>query len=345
MAKHEIVIHENTSASKETAPYLGSYIAKEQVRIAAFASALSAKCGLPAIQVEAILTGAFDIIEELEAESLVRIHTDLGVVCGVITGSFPTSDAPFDPEKNALELALRLDESIRLALADTVPTIATDGDLTKLRVDNAMDVEVGKPYNLIHGQGVFRVAGFNMVLDDEGAAAFLANALGTTFPLVIDEVVSKQLFMAHTAALLEPGDYKLVVKSRAGDAEGPLQTAFRRVKYLKVEPPKPKIAVTDMSASKVEEFVSASFEGENLDAVQGYEVHDETKTLGGKVKSLASGHEQEIYFSDDGHGEGFRAYADLFGVGERIQLKLTPNPERTDIDQTPAIETAVVTEG
>ena len=234
MAKHEIVIHENTSASKETAPYLGSYIAKEQVRIAAFASALSAKCGLPAIQVEAILTGAFDIIEELEAESLVRIHTDLGVVCGVITGSFPTSDAPFDPEKNALELALRLDESIRLALADTVPAIATDGDLTKLRVDNAMDVEAGKPYNLIHGQGVFRVAGFNMVLDDEGAAAFLANALGTTFPLVIDEVVSKQLFMAHTAALLEPGDYKLVVKSRAGDAEGPLQTAFRRVKYLKV---------------------------------------------------------------------------------------------------------------
>ena len=98
-------------------------------------------------------------------------------------------------------------------------------------------------------------------------------------------------------------------------------------------------------ALRLDESIRLALEGEKLDAVQGYEVHGETKTLGGKVKSLPSGHEQEIYFSDDGHGEGFRAYADLFGVGERIQLMLTPNPERTDIDQTPAVETAVVTEG
>ena len=94
--------------------------------------------------------------------------------------------------------------------------------------------------NLIHGRHVFRVAGFNMVLGDEGATAFLQNALGTTFPLVIDEVVSKQLFKAHTAELLPGGDYKLVVKSRAGDAAGPLQTSFRKVKYLRVEDPVPE---------------------------------------------------------------------------------------------------------
>ena len=101
--------------------------------------------------------------------------------------------------------------------------------------------------NLIHGQHVFRVAGFNMVLTDEGATAYLENALGTTFPLVIDEVVSKQLFKAHTAELLPAGDYKLVVKSRAGDAGGPLQTSFRKVKYLRVvdpEPPAPEPTFT-----------------------------------------------------------------------------------------------------
>ena len=75
--------------------------------------------------------------------------------------------------------------------------------------------------------------------DVRGAAAFLQNALGTTFPLIIDEVVSKQLFKAHTAMLLDAGDYKLVVKSRAGDAAGPLQTSFRRVKYLRVVDPAP----------------------------------------------------------------------------------------------------------
>ena len=238
MAKHEVVIHENTSATKESAPYLGSYIAKETVAMAAFAAVVGAKCGLPPIQVMAILGGAFEAIEALEAESLVRVHTDIGVVCGVITGSFPTADAAFDPERNALELALRLDDGLRLSLADETAKIVTDADITKVRVDSVMDVNEQKPMNLIHGRRVFRVAGFNMVLSDDGAAVFLQNALGTTFPVTVDEVTSKQLFTAHTTELLEAGDYKLVVKSRGGDAEGPLQTSFRRVKYLRViEPP------------------------------------------------------------------------------------------------------------
>ena len=228
MARHEIVIHENTGATKDVAPYLGSYIAKETIALAQFASAVGLKCGLPAIQVIAILGGSFEAIEELEREALVRVHTDLGVICGVITGSFPTADAAFDPVRNSLELALRLDEAIRLDLTDAVPVIVTDENVTRLRVDNVMDLEEERPMNLIHGRHVFRVAGFNMVLGDEGAAAFLQNALGTTFPLVIDEVVSKQLFKAHTAELLPGGDYKLVVKSRAGDAAGPLRLQARR---------------------------------------------------------------------------------------------------------------------
>ena len=240
MARHEIVIHENTGALRETAPYIGSYISKEQVVMAEFAEAVGAKCGLPPIQVIAIIGGAFEAISDLERDALVRVRTDIGVVCGVITGSFPTSDAAFDPARNALELALRLDDALRLDLADTVPTIITDANLTKLRVDNVMDLAEQKPMNLIHGQHVFRVAGFNMVLADAGAAAYLENALGTTFALVIDRVVTHQLFEAHTAELLPAGDYKLVVKSRAGDAAGPLQTSFRRVKYLRVEDPAPE---------------------------------------------------------------------------------------------------------
>jgi hypothetical protein len=241
MARHEIVIHENTSATKTVAPYLGNYIAKETLALAAFASAIGVKCGLPAIQVIAILDGAFQALEDLEREGLVRVHTDIGVICAVIKGSFPTADAAFDPERNSLELALRLDDAIQLDLSDTVPVIVTDENVTKLRVDNVMDLAEQKPMNLIHGMHAFRVAGFNMVLSDEGAATYLQNALGTTFPLVIDRVVTHQLFEAHTAELLPPGDYKLVVKSRAGDAEGPLQTSFRKVKYMRVEDPGPEL--------------------------------------------------------------------------------------------------------
>ena len=240
MARHEVVIHQNTGALAATAPYIGSYIAKETLRMSAFATAIGNKCGLPAIQVMAILSGAFEAIEALERDGLVRVWTDLGVVCAVITGSLPTADAAFDPERNSLELVLRLGDDIRYALTDTVPTIITDENLTKLRVDNVMDLEEERPMNLIHGKHVFRVAGFNMVLDDEGAAAYLENGIGTTFPLTVDEVVSKQLFKAHTAELLPAGDYKLVVKSRAGDAGGPLQTSFRKVKYLRVVDPEPE---------------------------------------------------------------------------------------------------------
>ena len=259
MARHEVVIHENTGALREAAPYVGSYISKEQVVLAGFAEAVGAKCGLPPIQVIAIIGGAFEAIAALESDALVRVRTDIGVVCGVITGSFPTADAAFDPARNVLELALRLDEAIRLDLADTVPTIITDEDLTKLRVDNVMDLAEQKPMNLIHGKHTFRVAGFNMVLSDEGAAVFLQNALGTTFALVIDRVVTHQLFEAHTAELLPPGDYKLVVKSRAGDAAGPLQTSFRKVKYLRVEdPPGPEpvtVTITGIGCDDDETYV------------------------------------------------------------------------------------------
>ena len=287
MAKHEIMIHQNTGVTKESAPYLGSYLSKETIKSDAFAAKIAEKCGLPAIQVQAIIAGAFDVIEELEQEGLVRIHIDGFTVCGIITGSFATADAAFNPEKNSLQLALRLDESIRNELAAVVPAIVTDSSVTRLRVDNVMDLEVPRPYNVIHGKHVFRVAGFNMVLTDEGAGARLVDSRGIEYELVIDEVVSKQLFKAHTAELLEPGDYKLVVKSRAGDAGGPLQTAFRRVKYLAIEDP---IVVDDIASEGHEgEIVSGTAfaaKGSGLDAFDA-EAGDTVKvkwTQGGEDK-------------------------------------------------------------
>ena len=270
MSKHQVIIHENTGATKEVAPYLGSYIAKETVREGVFANTIATLCGMSAVQAMAILDGAFEAIEELEREGLVRIHTDIGTVCGIITGSFPTADATFDKERNTLELALRIDEEIRLALADVVPTIIADENLTKLRVDNVMDLESPKPYNLIHGQGIFRVAGYNMVLDDVGSTVYLTDKHGVTYEVVVDEVISKQLFKGHTAALLEPGDYKLVVKSRAGDAEGPLQTAFRKVKYLKVAPPILPVRFDTLKIARNEHGVNTWLTGTNLDAIVDY---------------------------------------------------------------------------
>ena len=292
MSKHEVVIHENTGATKEAAPYLGSYIAKETVKEPSFALAAAQKAGMSPIQFRAIIDGSFQAIEELEQTGLVRVHTDLGVICAIITGSFPTADAVPDPEKNKLNLCLRLSDEIKLALADVVPTIIADENLTKLRIDNVMDLESPKPYNLIHGQGIFRVAGFNMVLDDVGSTVYLTDKHGVTYEVTVDEVISKQLFKGHTAALLEPGDYKLVVKSRAGDAEGPLQTAFRKVKYLKVAPPVEAPTVTDGSY-ETELVVGSewSCDGTNLKGAKVHLVQTDEKS--GEVlhdKTLVESH-------------------------------------------------------
>ena len=154
--------------------------------------------------------------------------------------------------------------------------------------------------NLIHGQHTFRVAGFNMVLSDEGAAVFMQNAQGVTFQVVVDEVVSKQLFKAHTAELLPAGDYKLVVKSRAGDAAGQLQTSFRRVKYLRVEDPPVPIAETEDGQVKIM-----------------------TLTDGGESSPLTFGHEWA------GTGSGFQNSE----AGWYVELAiLRPTPEGEPID-------------
>ena len=285
MAKHEVVIHENTSATKASAPYLGSYISKETVKSDAFAARIAERCGLPAIQVQAIIAGAFDEIEQLQQDGLVRVHLDGLAVCGIITGSFPTADAAFDPERNSLQLAVRLDDDVKNELADVVPAIVSDASVTKLRVDNVMDIEIPRPFNLIHGKHVFSVAGLKMVLDDEGAEVFLQNARGTTFEVVIDEVKSSQLFTAHTAALLEPGDYKLIVKSRGGDAEGPLQTVFRKVKYLQVvDPPTVDSIATEGKDGIVKGEVFAAV-GTNLSFGEGDSVTVKW-TEDGEEKSL-----------------------------------------------------------
>ena len=101
MARHEVIIHENTSATSEAAPYLGSYIAKETLQMAAFANAVGNKCGLPGIQVMAILGGAFEAIEALERGGLVKVkimHPDgTEVVEEDLEFPFPFKVPPYEP--------------------------------------------------------------------------------------------------------------------------------------------------------------------------------------------------------------------------------------------------------
>ena len=237
MAKHEITIRENTGSTKEVAPYLGTYVSKETVKIDPISEAVAKLCGLPAIQVQTILSGAFELIAKMEKEDgAVRVNFDGFAVGQVIRGHFASSDAAFDPAVNALELAILLNEDVRNYLVNVTPTIVADEYATKVRVHNVADTVTPRPYQVIHGKHPFCVTGINLVMSDEGAEVYLEDSKGIKFECVVDEVKSRQEFVAHSAALLAGGDYRLWVKSRGGDAEGTLQSDFRKVKYLYVEP-------------------------------------------------------------------------------------------------------------
>ena len=85
--------------------------------------------------------------------------------------------------------------------------------------------------------------------------------------------------------LLEPGDYKLVVKSKAGDAEGPLQTAFRRVKYLAVADPVTIDSVVTPGYEGIVKGEGFTAEGSNLTWGEGDSV---------KAKWMEDGEEHEV---------------------------------------------------
>ena len=235
MTKLEINIRENNGAPKESAPYIGHAISKGSKNFIALTEEAAALCGLPAIQVEAILRGAFAEFAALEKDGAVRINFDGGSVSQVIKGTFLSSDAAFDKKRNSLELAWHLSEDVRHHLVNETPRIVSELTSTKVRLDTVADEETPRPYNVIHGRKPFKCTGINLVMSDIGAEVYLENALGVKHPCEVIETISKQEFTAKSESVLDGGDYKLVVRSRGGDAEGPMQTAFRKVKYLYID--------------------------------------------------------------------------------------------------------------
>ena len=241
MATHEIAIRENTGATSEGAPFLGQYVVKGNVESEEVIAKVATEAKLTDTVARAIVEGAFDAIAEDEREGLTKFNLGPFTVCAVVTGSFPSSDAAFDAERNRLMLAVRINDETRLCLANVTPTIVTDKTATKVRIDTVTDVDRPKPYSVIYGQNPFKCQGYNLVMTDAGANIRLVNRNRQTFACIVDEAGGKGFVIAHTAELLEPDDYKVVVSSRGGDAEGSLQTAKRNVKYLRVENPAPEL--------------------------------------------------------------------------------------------------------
>jgi len=245
MAKHEIVIHENTGATKESAPFLGGYVTKNTIDLVALCKTAAELTGQPELKLQNLIENDIDAFIALERQGACRIHVDGGYVELRILGSFEAGDSAWDPMRNTLVVAFTPDDEVKTHLVNEIPKIVTDETSTKVRVDNVFDVEIPKPTELIHGRHEFTVQGINLSMSDVGAKVELVNGMGVRFACTVVRQVNRQNVICKSDALLEPGNYKCYVFSRGGDPEGQLQGDYRNVKYMAVgdEP-----TVTDVSA-------------------------------------------------------------------------------------------------
>ena len=240
MAKHEVILHENTGALREKAPYLGNYVTKNQVSLADACAAYAAKAGLPAMKMQTLIENDIEAFIDLEKSGACRIHVDGGYVELRITSSFPSSDSAWDASVNRLVVAFTPNEDVTNALINETGTIVTDETSTKVRVDNVFDVEHPKPTEVIYGLQPFIAQGVNEVMSDEGARIEFITDQGIVFPCDVLEQMNRQNVKCQLHELVPEGcDGKIVAYSRGGDPEGQLTSSSRKVKYIYVEPPVP----------------------------------------------------------------------------------------------------------
>ena len=265
MAKHEIKIHENTSRTKETAQYLGSYITKTTVSLAQLCKSAAELSGIPELKLQTLIENDIDAFIDQERKGACRIHVDGGYVELRILGKFPAADSAWDPAKNALVVAFTPDDEMRYHLVNETPKIVTDETSTKVRVTNVFDVAHPKPTELIHGRNEYQMQGYNLCMDDVGAKVELVNSLGVRFECTVVRVINRQNIVCRSNAVLEPGDYKAYAYSRGGDPEGQLLNDYRKVKYVSVLPTVDDIA-SEGHEGEIVSGTAFAAKGSGLDA-------------------------------------------------------------------------------
>ena len=246
MATHEVKAYANNGATREKAPFLLSYIKKSSQQFAELVKDSSKEAGTTETEQRAILEGAFDYVQELEQESLTRIHLPGEMTvepCGL--GTLKAKNSAWDPKENSLVLTLRMGPKYRNALANVTPAIVTDVTVTKADIHRVFDVAEPVPTQIIYGQREFRIQGKKLF---PKAVYFLNAALQRFDCTVVTESPDGQVYVARSNELLEPGDYKLVIETDAGDEGGVIQKPSKPVKYLKVTPPEPLIVIPEIGA-------------------------------------------------------------------------------------------------
>lgn len=199
--------------SKEKAPYIGVLSLNGTVEMSALCQGIADETGLSVAKVTQILSAYGEVaIQNLGMGY--KVVTPYGYFVPHITKSFPTQDAPFDPETNELIGVFYPNEETRKWVSDIVPKELKDAraDLGGPRILSMWTDGLG--YSQCAKDKTFRIvgSGFPTVIDANNKVTFTHPKTGevTTLTDVTPSGNGLRLDCKFTVDL-PPGTYLLTV--------------------------------------------------------------------------------------------------------------------------------------
>lgn len=209
-----------------------------------------------------LLNAVYEYAAEKIAADVVRINLGTVSIYPMISGSFDTEDAAFDPKRNTLYVGASCSRELRDAVAGISPSMETTEGLTTVVIDSVMDI-ASQQLKIIDGVNDFRIAGRNLTVpdrEDESLALYDKTCMTKVCDVVVSETDDGQRITCHLApsVTVPKGVYKLRLASHGADPTDPLAVVAHKVTLVNdATPPTPTLTGISPKLDPSKEWQSA----------------------------------------------------------------------------------------
>ena len=335
------LVKNNMPATADKAPYLGmaipvgslayDNILREMIDGGTKMSLATARYFLEAF---------YDYAAKKIAADAVRINTGTVAIYPMIDGSFDSEDAAFDPERNSLYVGATLSQSLRDRVAGIVPDSTGEDVGGTVKMDRIYDL-TSKMRSVITGTDSFRISGRNLTVpdgDDESLALYAKDGVTKVTDITVTETDGGQLITCQLSAAVgvPKGTYKVRLASHGLDPTDPLTVATLTVSLVEAVPAPSlrRITLTNLTVDR--ENGTFALSAQNPEGASGYRANS-AELFAVTVESDGESADAEVGRSSGSSPETpFSAsWPSSLTLGDHVKITVTPDPARTDFDQTP----------
>ena len=236
----------NNSPTQDAAPYTGQAIPNGSL---AFDNILKSMVDggtrMTVATARFFLEAFYELVADITAVECRRASTGTVSVFPAISGSFPSEDADFDPERNRLFVDAALSKSLQEQVAALAPGYAGEpGEASSVRISSAYDLGTMER-GVVRGTGELRLAGVNLAVpdgEDESLGLWKADLSEKVADFVVVSTDGGQRITVRLADTAEvaKGKYKIRLASHGLDPTAKLAVVTLPVTVVEaVVPPAP----------------------------------------------------------------------------------------------------------